>query len=111
VSAARRGMLTVPKGPGGKRKTHEELVEAEYRGFFAIHGNVDEYPREPFCVAHVGTGYRLAQTKNITAARRIIRAIRSLADWDFTDPATVKQWSKSRRLRIVRAVRRLGGTK
>ena len=71
VKAVRRGNLAINA--------------AEYQYF---HGDITH---EGWNVTHVPTGAIIVHTRSIWAARRALRALAALGDWDFTLPVSDEQ--------------------
>ena len=84
------------------------LVEALVSGPFGVHVTPGA---DHFSVTHVGSGFSVA--KGFATANKAAAFATSLArlnvDWDFADPATIKDWSKYRREQILKLIVEHGG--
>jgi hypothetical protein len=80
------------------------VVMADFIGPFAVHRSI----RNPdfWTVTHTDSGFAacsaLDEKEN---AEHMARVLEPLADWNFTDPATVKKWPKDISLRVTTLIR------
>lgn len=60
---------------------------------FMIHDAIDYNEDCPLVLAHIGTGYKIAECADLAKALYACQEIANLAlDWSFTDPLAVKSW-------------------
>jgi len=97
---------------GGGKKSHVMYreVTGEKVGPFLVHRSISNADQR-WTVTHIQTGYHCANSPLKEPAKMAALRMIDLADWDFSDPATVNSWDANviDEIRTIRTIAGAGG--